>query len=95
MVELDGEAWHRDGRLRDMRRDNIHLLAGELTLRYGWHDVLDRSCTVAIQVPGLLQRQGRSGCLQACPKCPGTSTQASASVRDPTAISRLDPGMGR
>jgi hypothetical protein len=61
LVELDGRDGH-DGvdRFRDMRRDNLHALLNELTLRFGWFDVSGRPCPVAYQVYLALQRGGYS-----------------------------------
>jgi very-short-patch-repair endonuclease len=56
-VELDGHI-HAGERLRDARRDNAALLDGEVTLRYGWRDVTERSCRVAWEVAAILRAQG-------------------------------------
>jgi very-short-patch-repair endonuclease len=68
IVELDG-TMHIVGRFRDMQRDNSALLAGELTLRYGWPDVAERPCQVARQVAGLLVARGWAGLPTRCPRC--------------------------
>ena len=59
VVELDGRMGHEGtGRFRDLERDNAAAVAGELTLRYGWHDVEDRACAVAFQLGAVLARRG-------------------------------------
>lgn len=68
LVELDGQV-HAEERLRDVRRDNAALLEGEVTLRYGWADVTERSCRVAWEVAALLRRQGWTGEFRRCPRC--------------------------
>ena len=68
LVELDGQV-HSDQRLRDARRDNAALLQGEVTLRYGWPDVTERSCQVAWEVAAILRTQGWAGEPRRCPRC--------------------------
>ncbi|RKS77512.1 hypothetical protein CLV35_1200 [Motilibacter peucedani] len=76
LVELDGRLGHSDvaGRHRDMERDNAAALAAEVTLRFGWSDVLARRCGVASQVVVGLRRGGWSGtprrCSRACTMLP-------------------------
>jgi len=67
-VELDGQV-HAAERLRDARRDNAALLDGEVTLRYGWPDVTERSCRVAWEVAAILRAQGWAGEPRRCPLC--------------------------
>jgi hypothetical protein len=70
VVELDGQAGHRDaGRHRDMRRDNRSTVSGEATLRYGWWDVLERACLVAAEVAAVLRLRGWQGVPTLCPDC--------------------------
>jgi len=70
IVELDGRAGHQgSGAFRDMNRDNAHLLAGELTLRYGWDDCWQRPCGVAVQVAEMLCRLGWDGTMSLCARC--------------------------
>lgn len=70
LVELDGRAGHEgEGRFRDMRRDNAFMVARWLTLRYGWFDVVDRPCEVALQVAEALIECGWSGLPTRCPRC--------------------------
>lgn len=72
LVELDGQL-HALERIRDARRDNAALLEGEVTLRYGWHDVAESPCQVAWQVAAILVRRGWSGSPQRCPRCAAAS----------------------
>ena len=70
VVELDGRVGHvGDGRLRDLRRDNVSALRGERTLRYGWQDVTEEPCTTAFQVAGMLGRGGWPGLPSRCSRC--------------------------
>jgi hypothetical protein len=71
VVELDGRLGHEGlGRFRDMWRDNVTTVGGELTLRYGFADVAERPCVVARQVAAVLNRQGWAGPFVRCPRCP-------------------------
>jgi hypothetical protein len=76
VVELDGRAAHPDdARWRDMRRDNASVVDGRRVLRFGWGDVVERPCDVAIQVIEVLRAAGwrgiGCGCQAACPvRCP-------------------------
>jgi len=73
LVELDGLTGHSGlGRFRDFRRDNSALLAGEVTLRYGWTDVRQEPCQIAVQVAEMLIRGGWTGVPTRCPRCPST-----------------------
>jgi hypothetical protein len=58
------EAW------RDMRRDNRSEMLGLRGLRYGWADVVDRPCAVAIEQAVVLRQQGWAGLFTSCPHCP-------------------------
>jgi len=71
VVELDGEAAHPlELRWRDRLRDNDTALAGDMTLRYGWVEIVTRRCLVAAQVAGGLRRGGWSGEPRGCgPAC--------------------------
>jgi hypothetical protein len=54
LVELDGRAGHEGmGRFRDMNRDNRLAMARWMTLRYGWFDVVERPCAVALRRRGV------------------------------------------
>ena len=72
VVELDGRLGHEGmGRFRDMNRDNLAAVSGELTLRYGHADVAGSPCSVAIQVGAVLIRRGWTDGLQRCSRCAG------------------------
>ncbi len=65
---------HARQRLRDSRRDNAALLDGEVTLRYGWADVTERSCLVAWEVAASSCARGWSGQPRRCPRCGARAT---------------------
>lgn len=69
VVELDGRLGHEDAPFRDMDRDNRLVLQGVATLRFGWHDVLNRPCEVARQVLQLLRMHGYAGPAVGCTRC--------------------------
>lgn len=72
ITELDGRQGHRArGETRDAWRDSSHLALGLVTLRFGWADVVSRSCEVAARVAQVLRTRGWSGELRSCPECPG------------------------
>lgn len=78
VVELDGRAAHpEDEEFRDLDRDNLTALGQELTLRYGWRDVVRRPCEVAGQVARGLRLNGWTGPVRPCsPTCrAGASTR--------------------
>jgi hypothetical protein len=67
IVELDGRAAHPSyGRWRDIRRDNANIVEGQVTLRYGWADVTERKCEVAVQVGAAIRQRGWSDPLRRC-----------------------------
>lgn len=70
LVELDG-AIHHSGLAAqtDMDRDNENLLAGLLTLRFGWLAVAGDPCKTAWQVAKALQQAGWTGVLSPCAQC--------------------------
>ena len=68
VVELDGEAWHKDP-FRDMSRDNRLALTGRLPLHYGWYDVNFRPCETAWQLHQALQSRGYDGPRLRCRRC--------------------------
>jgi hypothetical protein len=70
-AELDGNAAHpADEQWRDKRRDNANAVAGIVTLRFGFLDLLgDRSCETAATVAALLRRNGWPGTPRPCPAC--------------------------
>lgn len=74
-VELDGRLHlvpHQ--RWRDLGRDNQSTLRGDATLRYGWFDITNRACDVAVQVLQVLRHKNPSltatPCSPACPVAP-------------------------
>lgn len=60
LVELDGHLGHEEV-FRDMDRDNRAALKGYTTLRYGWHDVVQRPGEVAAQIRAALEAAGWRG----------------------------------
>ncbi|MGN6613014.1 MAG: hypothetical protein ACTHLJ_14675 [Angustibacter sp.] len=70
-VELDGLAYHPAHEAeRDGRRDNVALLVGDVTLRFGWRSVAGSACGVALDVASLLRDRGWLGRPRACsPAC--------------------------
>lgn len=73
-IELDGRLGNdrTTERWRDMRRDNRSELAGLRHLRYGWGDIVDRPCEVAIEQASVLRQQGWRGDFKRCRACPTT-----------------------
>jgi len=71
VVELDGRLGHAGlGAFRDASRDNAAAVRGDVTLRYGWIDVVTSPCQVAWQVAAVLVSRGWAGIARACgPKC--------------------------
>jgi hypothetical protein len=71
LVELDGRLGHEwsTDRWADLDRDLANAVAGELTLRAGWRQVL-HPCRLAAVVGGILLARGWPGPLQVCrPGC--------------------------
>jgi hypothetical protein len=72
IVELDGRLGHEEAadRWADLDRDLSAMVAGELTLRVGWGQVLD-PCRLACVVGGILIARGwiptMRGCSDTCP----------------------------
>lgn len=71
-VELDGRLGHDRARetWRDMRRDNRSEVLRLRHLRYGWADMIDRPCAVAIEQAVILRQQGWQGAFKRCAACP-------------------------
>lgn len=70
IVELDGLIGHRGpGEVRDARRDADHLVAGLVTLRFGWSDVAGRPCETAATISRVLRARGWPGPSHECPRC--------------------------
>jgi hypothetical protein len=70
-IELDGRLGHdrTRERWRDMRRDNRSEVAGLRHLRYGWADLVDRPCAVAMEQAEVLRQQGWGGTFRPCSSC--------------------------
>lgn len=85
VIELDGRLGHvEDGRWRDMWRDNAATADGDVTLRYGLADIVERPCSVAAQVARVLQARGWTGSPRPCgPSCDLAEDYRSYAVRDP------------
>lgn len=59
LVELDGRLGHEGSdAFRDMDRDNVHLLQGESTMHFGFHDADTRPCACAAMVAAALRMLG-------------------------------------
>lgn len=73
-VEIDGRLGHdRAVEIwRDTRRDNRSVRTGMRHLRYGWGDMNDRPCDVAIEQAVILWQQGWPGVFKRCRNCPAT-----------------------
>jgi len=71
IVEVDGRRYH-DGLAAsgDSVRDNAHIEAGIVTLRFSWRQVAGDPCAVAAQVARVLRLGGWSGDLAPCRRCP-------------------------
>jgi hypothetical protein len=71
-VEVDGRFGHDRTRevWRDMRRDNRSERQHLRELRYGWADMVDRPCEVAIEQAVILREQGWIEEFTRCRSCP-------------------------
>lgn len=71
LVELDGRLGHSGaGAFRDMNRDNLHVLQGETTLRFGFADTDTRPCACAAMVAAALRLLGQPVDWRSCsPGC--------------------------
>ena len=68
-VELDGSAAHpEDEQWRDKRRDNISLVSGIVTLRFGFPELGDHRCESAAYVAAVLRQRGWTGTAHPCPR---------------------------
>jgi hypothetical protein len=70
VIELDGRQYHpQERRVADQDRDNANAVTRS-TLRYGWDDVVRRSCETARQEGEALRGRGWSDTLKPCsPSC--------------------------
>lgn len=85
IVELDGRLGHEDSvdRWRDLERDIASLLAGDLTLRAGWGQVLE-PCRLATTVSTILTARGWDGAPTPCgPSCAIGDSPASGAGGSP------------
>lgn len=72
VIELDGRLFHdsASARDRDMERDLDAALDGSATVRLGWGQVFERSCSTASKVGALLAVRGWRGVPRPCgPGC--------------------------
>ena len=71
VIELDGRVAHPiEGRIRDLRRDNVASIRGDAVLHYGWADVAATPCATALQVATVLKSRGWPGSPHPCsPLC--------------------------
>jgi hypothetical protein len=78
VVELDGRGAHPpEEAFRDRRRDNRAARAGDVSLRYGWREVVAAPCDVAGEVAQVLQQQGWPGRVRECGRsCTAVASQA-------------------
>jgi hypothetical protein len=90
VVELDGRVGHEEAhdRWADLDRDLSAVVAGDLTLRVGWGQVLD-PCRLAAVVGGVLVGRGWVSTLRGCSKsCPvGDLATSSAPGAEEVAVS--------
>lgn len=71
VLELDGRTHHLGSRtFNDMLRDNDHALAGILTFRLGWAQVVGSgACTTARFLGSMLMSRGWEGPVMPCSNC--------------------------
>ncbi len=63
IVELDGRRWHATAQALgdDRRRDRAAVLAGWVTIRFGWHEIVQRPDTVVEELRAVLDTRRPSG----------------------------------
>ncbi|MEL4359252.1 MULTISPECIES: hypothetical protein [unclassified Luteococcus] len=67
LVELDGRLGHTGSAVfRDMDRDNLHVLQGETTMRFGFADTDQRPCACAAMVVAGLRMLGQPVDFRSC-----------------------------
>jgi very-short-patch-repair endonuclease len=67
VVELDGRLAHpASASHRDLCRDNVAAVRGDVVLHFGWSDVSNVPCRVAKQVEALLADRGWTGVATRC-----------------------------
>lgn len=69
-VEIDGEIFHRDRAHLDRGRDREAAGRGDIILRAGWFEVVERPCQLAADVAAALLARGWTGSSTPCsPAC--------------------------
>ncbi|MFC6420357.1 hypothetical protein [Ornithinimicrobium tianjinense] len=69
-LEIDGDLWHRERQVRDRGRDREFAGRGEVSLRAGWIEVVERPCELAVDVALVQIARGWTGRPSACgPDC--------------------------
>jgi hypothetical protein len=59
IIELDGELGHTGAAVRaDNARDRAATISGKQTMRYGWREVTETPCVVAVEVGQVLSARG-------------------------------------
>jgi len=72
IVEVDGRGTHQGlAAVRDIERDNRHMLKGIYTLRFTWGHVVEEPCRTARLVAGALRAGGWTGVMRPCRFCGG------------------------
>lgn len=71
VIELDGRAHHSlaNDRFHDLQRDISSAVAGHVTVRLGWGQVLGAPCETARRVGELLRVRGWRGEIRPCARC--------------------------
>lgn len=70
VIEMDGAAFHSGSRaIDDLVRDAEHAARGLITLRFGWSQVTQNPCEVAVRVAQTLAARGWTGDPRRCPHC--------------------------
>lgn len=74
IVELDGRMFHAKVRQHDgdLERDLDAAATDRMTVRLGWGQVFDRSCTTAFKLGRVFETHGWGGHAVPCPSCPPT-----------------------
>ena len=82
VVELDGAAYHNGRKHQDdLARDLLVLLDNRMTLRLGWHQVMEEGCATIAQIARVLAHRGWRGRPQPCsPGCALAGADAGSSV---------------
>lgn len=72
VIELDGRAFHEGAEAwdRDHERDLDDSVAGRVTIRLGYRQVMSRACATAEKIASVLRDHGWQGEPLRCPACP-------------------------